>query len=368
MKGGIPLTQLEEKQVLCNRHRALLQVLLKFGSSGVMLLPQLRALCLAWDLYPSAQAVNRAVRELRAAEILTRQTWVDNNSDLLLARKFVWRFFSGRDSQEVATPRRPATMAPYILQARKIDWLLSLIERKQLATMEAAETCLRRHGCTLFLRLSDLPDYYRNYAPYLSAERPEDYREQLARLDADQISALALRQPGESPPPPLVTLAQAHRRGIYILNISPSRRAVTLALFAGRRTRAARVMDWLIDVQAWVNSLLPYYACTLVVYALDDAHRTALRAALTAPAPGRKITPYWRERLIQRHLGRPEGHRAVRGPRVPEQCHPDTDGEPHHEQPPQGPQDRPEQERADRRRLRQRQDQVLAQAQPFTVP
>ena len=61
-------------------------------------------------------------------------------------------------------------------------------------------------------------------------------------------------------------------------------------------------MDWLIDAQAWVNSLLPYYSCTLVVYTLDDAHRNALRAALTAPAPGRKITPYWRERLIQRHL------------------------------------------------------------------
>ena len=299
------MTKLEEKQALCNRHRALLEILLKYGTSGVMPLPQLRALCLAWGLYPSAQAVNRAVRELRAADILNRQTWVDNNSDLLLARKFVWRYFAGKDSQETATPRRPATMAPYILQARKIDWLLSMVEREHLATMEAAETYLRCHGCTMFLHLSDLPDYYRRYAPALSAENPENYREQLARLDADaaRISALALRQPEEEPlSPSVATLAQAHRRGLYILGISPSRRTVTLALFAGRRTRAARVMDWLIDAQAWVNSLLPYYSCTLVVYALDDAHRTALRAALTAPAPGRKITAYWRERLIQRHL------------------------------------------------------------------
>ena len=299
------MTKIKEKQALCGCHRALLQILLKFGTSGVMLLPQLRALCLAWDLYPSAQAVNRAVRELRAAEILNRQTWVDNNSDLLLARKFVWRYFAGKDSQEVATPRRPATMAPYILQARKIDWLLSLVEQNHLATMEAAETYLRRHGCTMFLRLSDLPDYYRRHASTFSAERPENYREQLARLDADaaRISALALRQPEEEPlSPSVATLAQAHRRGIYILGFSPGRRTVVLALFAGRRTKAARVMDWLIDAQAWVNSLLPYYSCWLVVYALDDAHRTALRAALTAPAPGRKITPYWQERLIQRHL------------------------------------------------------------------
>ena len=42
-----------------------------------------------------------------------------------------------------------ATMAPYILQARKIDWLLSMVEREHLATMEAAETYLRCHGCTM---------------------------------------------------------------------------------------------------------------------------------------------------------------------------------------------------------------------------
>ena len=77
------MTKLEEKQALCNRHWALLEILLKFSTSGVMPLPQLRALCLAWGLYPSAQAINRAVRELQAAEILNRQTWVDNNSDLL---------------------------------------------------------------------------------------------------------------------------------------------------------------------------------------------------------------------------------------------------------------------------------------------
>ena len=167
------MTKLEEKQALCNRHRALLEILLKYGTSGVMPLPQLRALCLAWGLYPSTQAVNRAVRELRAAEILNRQTWVDNNSDLLLARKFVWRYFAGKDSQETATPRRPATMAPYILQARKIDWLLSMVEREHLATLEAAETYLRRHGCTMFLRLSDLPGYYRRYVSALSAENQD---------------------------------------------------------------------------------------------------------------------------------------------------------------------------------------------------
>lgn len=296
------MTQIEEKQALCSRHRALLQVLMTYGASGVMLLPQLRALCLAWGISPSAQAVNRAVRDLRAAGILNRQTWVDNNSDLLLARKFVWRYFAGKDSQDIATPRRPATMAPHILQARKIDWLLTLTERQRLTSAEAAETWLTRHACTMFLHLPDLPDYYRRYARLFSQEHPENYREQLERLDADaaRMSALAHSLPAEAPP--LVTLAQAHRRGLYIVGISPSTRTVSLALFAGRRTRAARVMDWVIDVQSWINSLLPYYSCQLVLYALDEAHRTALRAALTAPAPGLSLTPYWRERLVGKHL------------------------------------------------------------------
>ena len=121
------------KRALCETHADLLHIILYFG--GFMLLAQLRALCLAFGLYASGQAVNRAVRELRKADILNRQTWVDNNSDLLLARKYAYRFFGDATSQEVATPRRPSTMAPYIIQARKIDWLLNIVQRKGLTRL-----------------------------------------------------------------------------------------------------------------------------------------------------------------------------------------------------------------------------------------
>ena len=46
---------------------------------------------------------------------------------------------------------------------------------------------------------------------------------------------------------------------------------------------------------------------------------------------------------------------------------PDPDGTPHHEQPAQRPQDRPEQKCAGDRRFRQRQDPVLCEAQPHAV-
>lgn len=125
------MTQEQTKQLLCKKHRNLLYIILHFGN-GAMLLPQLRAFCLALGLYANGQAVNCAVRELREAAILARQTWIDNNSDLILCRKYAYCFFSGKTREEVATPRRPNTMAPYILQARKVDWLLSTKEANDL--------------------------------------------------------------------------------------------------------------------------------------------------------------------------------------------------------------------------------------------
>lgn len=289
------MTQTEEKQALCDRHRALLYIILQLGN-GAMLLPQLRALCLALGLYLSAQGINRAVRDLRAANVLTRQTWLDNNSDLILARKYARRYFSGCGSQEEATPRRPSTMAPYILQTRKIDWLLSVIDKESLATVEAVEAYLDRRACTMFLRLPDLLDFYRRHASVLAAEHPEEYQEQVDRLEvsAAQRAAIAKCGPFTSlNAPPVVTIEQMHRRGIYITALSVKHKAVTLALFIGRGTRAERVMDWVIDAQAWIYSLLPYYHTALTVHTLDAAHRETIRTALTAPAQaGRKeITP-----------------------------------------------------------------------------
>lgn len=291
------------KRALCEAYAELLRIILYFG--GYMLLAQLRALCLAFELYPSLQAVNRAVRELRAAEILDRQTWVDNNSDLLLARKYAYRFFDDKTSQEVATPRRPSTMAPYIAQARKMDWLLTVIQQKKLTSLDAVHRYLTRRGCTVFLRLPELPEYYRQNCAIFAAEDPGPYIEQTNRLEVltAQRAAIARAEPipasdGGTP----VTLELAHRRGVYIQCIYPKDKVIRLALFAGLSARPKRIMDWVIDAHMWVQTLMPYYRSLFVVYALSEAHRASLRAGLTALAPNRSATPYYRERLIAAHL------------------------------------------------------------------
>ena len=279
------MLQIQEKNVVCETHKALLYLLLRFGNGGLPL-PQLRELAVTLGLYPNGQAVNRAVRELREAGVLDRQTWVDNNSDLILARKFALRFFSGKTSQETATPQRPRTMAPYILQARKVAWLLVYLDTHRLTSLAEVERRLRAKGCTLFLRLPDLPRYYRDHAGVLAGEKPGNYREQLARLEGASQTDTA------SP-----TLAQMHRRGIYIIRIDPEKRNLWLASFPGREMAAERVMDWTIEAHQWAVSLLPYYHTYHYLYALDGAHREALRAALTATAPDTTATPYWDYRL-----------------------------------------------------------------------
>lgn len=278
----------QEKFAACQTHEALLSLFLRFGN-GAMLLPQLRALSLALGLYSNGQAVNRAVRELKEAGVLERQTWMDNNSDLLLARKYALRYFACKSSQEVATPPRPRTMAPYVLQARKIDWLLASIENYQLFSKMSVETFLKSRACTMFLRRPDLSAYYREHADVLAKDAPENYRNQLDRLDG--LSGISVP-----------TLEQMHRRGIYITALDSGRKIVYIASFAGRDTRADRLMDWTIETYLWAASLLPRCHMYHIVHTLDSGHREALRAALTAIAPNTSATPYWDYRLQNARL------------------------------------------------------------------
>lgn len=278
------MLQIQEKNVVCETHKTLLYLLLRYGN-GAMPLPLLRELAVPLGLYPNGQAVNRAVRELREAGVLDRQTWVDNNSDLVLARKFALRFFSGKSSQETATPQRPRTSAPYILQARKADWLRVYLDTHRLTSLAEVERRLRTKGCTLFLRLPDLPGYYRDHAGVLAGEKPGNYREQLDRLEGGPQATDSL------------TLAQMHRRGIYITDIRPQRKEIFLASFPGRDAKADRIMDWTIEAYQWAVSLLPYYHMYHYLYALDMPHREALRAALTATAPDTTATAYLDYRL-----------------------------------------------------------------------
>lgn len=298
----------DAKQALCDQHRDLIYLIIRYGH-GAMLLAQLRVLCLALNLYGSGQSVNRAVRALRDARILTRKTWIDGNSDLIVACKYVYRYFSGRDSQHTATPPRAKTWGPYLEQSRKIDWLLSLIDNNNLTSLPEVETYLRRRGCTVFLRLPDLQIFYRRYSQYMAAANPNEYRAQLAKLaeSEEQRRRVARHLPPLSRPPeiiPVVTMEQMHRRGLYITALAPGEKAIVLTMFALRSTSARRVMDWTIDSVWWVRSLFPGFSVTVILYALDKGHKTALAAALTAPT-GQDGVSYWRSRMEAQRLNTP---------------------------------------------------------------
>lgn len=300
-----------EKEALCQQHTQLLSILTQYGANGAMLLPQLRELCLQWQLYPSKQSVNRVIRALKTADILTRQTWVDNSSDIILCKKYVYRFFQQKGSQEIATPSRPTTMGPYIQQSRRMDWLLRVAQKQQV-TSKAQMDKLLLHSCnTMFLRLPQLSTYYERNARLLEAYRPRQYRAQLDRLLAENEQRKKIKQWQASIKynpyaTPAVTLHQMHRRGIYITQILPGK--VVLSAFPSRNIAVDKLMNWIIDAYFWVQSLLPDYSIVVYLYSLDEAHKEFLRATLTKTTGD---VSYWRNRLHVNHITRPEAVQII---------------------------------------------------------
>lgn len=293
------MTQTQNKQALCEKHHSLLYLLYRFGN-GAMPLLQLRMLALILRLYVSDQAVNRAVRELKAAGILTRRTWVGNR-DLILSCKYVYRYFRDGDSQAVATPRRASTLAPYAAQARKVEWLIDAIIRYNLDTLDDVEHYLARSGCTLFLHPAELSVFYERHRPFLAASCPGAYTAELQQLETNTEQRRHMIPAAHTSSLPVVTLENLHRRGIYIAALSHSERLVKFVLFPRRTTRPDRILTLAADAGWWARGLLPDYDIWAVAQCLDSRHTDALRAALTAPVD-RDGTPYWRETLRRREM------------------------------------------------------------------
>ena len=278
----------EAKERLCELHHGLLTVLIRYGN-GAMLTAQLQRLCMALGLYPSKQAVNRAVRSLKRADILTRMTWVDNNRDLLIARKYVYRHFTGKPSRGVATPKRYTTARQYLLQCCKVDRLILWVEGLHLDSIEAVEAYLERAGCTLFLHLPELSGYFQRNRGLFGAYNPAEYRAQLDKLaEGDRHrECLAQHIPYEPDParnsPLVVTLEKMHRRGVFILGMTQKKMKVGVFQYSGSLT-APRVMDFALDAWEWVRSLMPFgYEVHFVVFTLDKAGRDKLTRQLKAP-------------------------------------------------------------------------------------
>lgn len=284
----------EEKQALCEKNHNLLYLLHKYGKDA-MPLPQLRALALMLGLYTSGQAANRAVRALKSAGVLTRRTWVDGKSDLILACKYVPRYFAGVSSQGAATPPRAATLAPYLIQSRKVDWLMDTIVHHRLETLDNVEHFLFRNGCTLFLGLGDLADFYLRHRPFMASSA---YESELRHLAAHAEQRRAMAPAVKSLGPPVVTLETLHRKGIYIANLSHTDRRVIFALFPRRGTQASRILDYAETAAWWTRGLLPGYEVCVMAHCLDRDHADALRETLNRPVD--QWTCYWEETMRRR--------------------------------------------------------------------
>lgn len=277
----------EGKERLCERHHGLLTVLVRYGN-GAMLTSQLQRLCVALGLYSSNQAVNRAVRSLKAADILGRMTWVDNNRDLLIARKYVYRYFSGKPRRSVATPKKYNTVRQYLLQCCKVDRLICWVEGKQLDSIEAVDAFLERIGCTLFLHLPELSGYFQRNRLF-QAYSPGEYRAQLDKLmERDRCRECLVQHIPYEPDPvycnPLVTtIENLHRRGLFILGMDREKMMIGAFQYSGGLT-APRVMDFALDAFEWVRTLMPWgYEVQFTVFTMDKAGRDKLTRQLNAP-------------------------------------------------------------------------------------
>lgn len=289
----------QQKKTLCDRHWVLLHLILKYGH-GAMTLVQLRGLCLGMGLYNNEQAVNRAVRSLRAAGVLERQTSFTGNGDLIVGKKFLWRYFQGCSSQQAATPPRPNTMRPYIHQARKIGWLLAQMERNGLDTFPKARNFIQSQGCTMFLGLGELLDYYNDHRGWLSSIHPNVYEAEVRALEASTEQRRTMSHAAPTCGPPAVTLETLHRKKIYITGVYPDKRAVGMVMFPYRNARAERIVRWEAEAAWWARSLMGY-STWMVLEALDAPHAQMLRAELTRPT-GRDGVSYCRDALNRQGL------------------------------------------------------------------
>lgn len=293
----------EEKQNLCETHHDLLHLVYRYGN-GAMLLPQLRALAVRLELYPSEQAVGRAVRLLRDTGIIKRMTWLDGRSDLLIAYKYLYRYMSGAcNSQQVAAAKKYNSPRQYMVRCCQVDYLIRILDAypKELKDLDTVERYLHRIGSTLFLHAPDLAACFADYPAYSQYNKSE-FAAQLAELKRLAALRSRLNAPETAaPPPPLVpvlTLDALHKRNIYVAKITRSTIILIRYDYSNSLT-ASRVMDWALDAYSIFHPLLPDREISYRVQSLNELGQADLAAQLAAPYHG---LPYQEARLAAQHI------------------------------------------------------------------
>lgn len=265
----------DKKDELCAKHHTLLHLVWRFGA-GAMLQPQLRALCLRLGVYSSRYATDQAVRDLKAAGLLRRQRWLDNNSDLLLLGKGALAHLRGEASRQIAGLPKRNTYLAYLSTVCKVDTLLVWLERFGVDSLDEAEAMLGRLGTSVFCRLPDLADYFAGLAPLCTDRRR--FEVHLSAMERAQAERFGTEHQG----PKVKTLETLYRKGIYVLEQrgqGPSARLIfAIYDYTGHLT-AETLSTKVLDVaEVCVDLGIKHWG--VLVQTLDQAKAKALHGAL----------------------------------------------------------------------------------------
>lgn len=290
-----------EKVKVCQKHRPLLLMMHCWGH-GIALQKQLRTLAVALGLYVSPAMFDRGVRNLKAASVLKRQTFLDGNSDVLLFRKFAYEYLLHRaDSQHVAAIKKRQTQERVLRSMCRLQLIINLVERQHLTTPTSALQMLSKLNSTFHLRRSELLPYFTDRKELFSTtpQSISNYTYQRTLLERDAQVLHNLAHPTVAVPLPqrnrydTLSLALLHSKGVHIQSITRS--TVTFCMFALTSIPEYRVMERVVLACQFARLLLPGHAVAVSLYAVSKATQQTMITQLTRKS---KDVPFWHRRMI----------------------------------------------------------------------
>lgn len=266
-----------EQLRLFEKHHILLWMIWLWGH-GLALQKQVRELCVRLGVYASAQMADQAVRELKSAQMLKRQTFVDHKSDMLLLCKGTLALLMEKERRDVSALKKATTNETAMRSVVRLELVSRLVDL--LARSDNPQTfgsicmALHRRNCTYTLRLPDLYPFFRDKSEIFGQEEPREYAYQLAQMEASHGKVLhpaTPKEPGTSLNPQLLppSLDRLHRSGVWLEGIYP--KEVRFYIYSGSLSGPARMVDKMVLTHTWARSLLPSRVVTVILYTYDEA-------------------------------------------------------------------------------------------------
>lgn len=284
-----------EKDALCAHHKKLIEILQDWGH-GIALQPQLRNLCLMLGLYKSPQMFDRAVRSMKKAGLLKRQTAPDGNSDVLVACKhlIVWHLKKDGAQQVSSVPKRTTNTALYCSMFR-LEMIIKLSEQRQEIEnrpVSYEDICLHltRMRQTFTMRIPELIQYFSAQRRIFTGndnlgDRAYDHQMQLIQRHEQNRQNLAHKDAAKPLPEvpgmefDALCLELLHRKGIFIRLIQKDK--IVLCTFLFHKSAMARVIDRIATAYYWAQSLLPAHSVRFIIYVPSQSLKEQYSGGLT---------------------------------------------------------------------------------------